>query len=145
MRDAVDIAMYVVNLCTLNGTPVSNLQLQKILYYIQINFFRRMGNAAFNNKIEAWKYGPVVPDVYDEFGRYGAAKICKLYGGLDWIFSDEERTLIERVVNACTSISPWELVDKSHRVGGPWEMVYQEGRKNEIPVTLIRKYALQGA
>lgn len=144
MHDALDIAMYVVNLCTLNGTPVSNLQLQKILYYIQINFFRRMGNAAFNNTIEAWKYGPVVPDVYSKFSRYGAAKICKLYRRIDELFSRDELVLFDRVINACMSISPWELVDKSHRVGGPWEMTYQEGRKEEIPVALIRKYALQG-
>lgn len=145
MHDAVDIAMYVVNLCTLNGIPVSNLQLQKILYYIQINFFRRIGNAAFSNTIEAWKYGPVVPDVYNVFGIYGAAKLCKLYDGVERIFSKEERLIIDRVVNACTRISPWELVDKSHRVGGPWEMMYQDGKKNEIPVELIKKYALQGA
>lgn len=144
MHNATDIAMYVVNLCTLNGTPVSNLQLQKILYYIQINFFRRMGEAAFKDTIEAWKYGPVVPVVYSEFERYGAAKICKLYSGVNKIFSIEERMLIERVVNACTSISPWELVDKSHRVGGPWAMKYQDGRKNKIPVELIKQYALQG-
>lgn len=145
MYSAMDIAKYVVNLCTLNGTPVSNLQLQKILYYIQINFFRRKNGVAFSDAIEAWKYGPVVPVVYSEFSRYGAAKICKLYDGIDGIFTPDERMLIDRVVSACTSISPWELVEKSHRIGGPWEKTYEDGRRKEIPVELIKWYALQGA
>lgn len=142
MYDAIDIAKYIINLCTSRGTPISDLQLQKILYYIQINFFRNYGKAAFENQIEAWQYGPVVPDVYELFGVYGAAKICKFYVGIERWFSDAEKKLIEKVVDACLELTAWELVEKSHRVGGPWEATYQRGRKVEIPIEKIKEYAL---
>lgn len=141
MHDAVDIAKYIVNLCTLNGTPISDLQLQKILYYVQINFFRILGVPAFDNTIEAWPYGPVVPDVYKEFGKYGSSKICKLYHNVD--FPDNEEHLINRVVEACISIGPWELVELSHKVGGPWQKTYR-GKKEKIPMNVIREYAIEG-
>lgn len=141
MYDALDVAKYIVTMCAERGTPISNLQLQKILYYVQINFFRNYDKPAFDNIVEAWQYGPVVPDVYDFFGIYGAAKICKFYVGIERKFSDSEQRLIQKVVDACLSISPWELVRKSHRIGGPWDKYYQQGRKNEIPIEEIKAYA----
>jgi uncharacterized phage-associated protein len=48
--------------CGTDQHPISNLQLQKILYYIQKTFLEN-GMVAFDDEIEAWKFGPVVPAV----------------------------------------------------------------------------------
>lgn len=37
---AVDLSKYIVYKCITEGQPISNLQLQKILYYIQRNFLK---------------------------------------------------------------------------------------------------------
>ncbi len=52
------------------GDVMTNLKLQKILYYAQGWFLALKNKPLFNNKIEAWIHGPVVPDVYHRFKEY---------------------------------------------------------------------------
>lgn len=63
MYAALSIARYIIDKCTKERYPISNLQLQKILYYIQREFLQQ-GMKAFPEEIEAWQFGPVVPEVY---------------------------------------------------------------------------------
>lgn len=63
MYNAIDLSKYIVSKCVTDGHPISNLQLQKILYYIQKDFLQR-DEVAFSDNIEAWQFGPVVPNVY---------------------------------------------------------------------------------
>lgn len=73
--DALDIAAYCVNRCIDIGRPVSNLQLQKILYYVQANFLCKKNAPCFKDDIVNWMYGPVVEDVYNEYRINSAKKI----------------------------------------------------------------------
>lgn len=50
---------------------LTNLKLQKLLYYIQILSLKKLNKLAFDNTIEAWDYGPVVPCVYQEYKNFG--------------------------------------------------------------------------
>jgi uncharacterized phage-associated protein len=54
-------------LCRANeaGEPITNLKLQKLLYYAQGYFLAiNCGESLFEDEIEAWVHGPVVPNVY---------------------------------------------------------------------------------
>jgi uncharacterized phage-associated protein len=46
---------------------VSPLKLQKLLYYSQLWFFVKNDKTLFDDKIQAWIYGPVVYDVWANF------------------------------------------------------------------------------
>ncbi|MCL1932672.1 MAG: DUF4065 domain-containing protein [Candidatus Azobacteroides sp.] len=46
------------------GELISNMKLQKLLYYQQGFHLAYFGTPLFNEEIEAWMYGPVVPSVY---------------------------------------------------------------------------------
>lgn len=137
---ALQIAKYIIDFCTRCGNPISNLQLQKILYYIQLNFYRNFQYLAFEDEIQAWSYGPVVPEVYHHFCSFGATRICSLYESERNIFSREEENLVNRVINVCSSLEPWELVERSHQIGSPWARVYH-GKAIDIPVEYIMEYA----
>lgn len=50
---AVDLSKYIVYKCITEGQPISNLQLQKILYYIQREFLKN-DRIAFADDIQAW-------------------------------------------------------------------------------------------
>ena len=63
MYTAIDLSKYIVSKCINDGYPISNLQFRKILYYIQKDFLSR-DDLAFSDGIEAWQFGPVVPNVY---------------------------------------------------------------------------------
>lgn len=57
------------------GELMSNMKLQKMLYYQQGYHLAAFGTPLFDEDIEAWMYGPVVPCVYDHFKKFGAGGI----------------------------------------------------------------------
>ena len=76
MTDAKNIAKYIISVFQTIPTneiegDLTNLKLQKLLYYVQVDFLKQFNKVAFSNTIEAWKYGPVVPDVYRYYSDYG--------------------------------------------------------------------------
>ncbi|MED4885459.1 Panacea domain-containing protein [Bacillus smithii] len=72
---AIDVANYIVKKSMDDNKPISNLKLQKILYYLQARFLVEDGRPLFSDKIEKWKYGPVTPSTYHEFKRFGSGAI----------------------------------------------------------------------
>ena len=135
MDNAINIAKYAVTRCLDKGTPISNLQLQKILFFIQRTFLQN-GPPAFPERIEAWQYGPVVPTVYNYFCGSGATPILMRYNN-----SIEGNTdTIDQIIDEKCKLNPWEMVKDTHKSGGSWHTVYRggEGRFDEIPQHLIK-------
>lgn len=56
LYDALDIAKYIVDKCTIEKCPITNLQLQKILYFLQKKYLIDYGNCLFNDEIQAWQF-----------------------------------------------------------------------------------------
>jgi uncharacterized phage-associated protein len=52
------------------GDPITNLKLQKLLYYAQGWILALADRPLFDDRIEAWPHGPVVPPVYGEFKKW---------------------------------------------------------------------------
>lgn len=126
--NAVDLAKYIVTKCTKEDCPISNLQLQKILYYIQREFLQS-GMPAFFNRIEAWQFGPVVPDVYDEFCGFGSMPIDDTYAYPHNMNKQDLKT-INKIVEDKRELYPWDLVKDTHQRGGAWYRVYDNGKGN---------------
>ncbi len=61
---ALSIAKYIVVNSTSRERRISNLKLQKILYYVQGWSLGLYEMAAFSDSIQAWVHGPVVPTVF---------------------------------------------------------------------------------
>jgi uncharacterized phage-associated protein len=60
MADVFDVAAFFVQMANLSADDqMTNLKLNKLLYYAQGASLARTGNTLFNDSIEAWPYGPV--------------------------------------------------------------------------------------
>lgn len=68
---ALQIARHIIRFAKNRGESITNLKLQKLLYYAQSWYLAFEGKTLFNDRIEAWIRGPVVPNVYRQFKRYG--------------------------------------------------------------------------
>lgn len=76
MLSAHEIAKYFVSLVDEEaGDSISNLKLQKLLYYAQGFHLAVFGEPLFPEAIKAWAHGPVVPQVYHEYKDFGARPI----------------------------------------------------------------------
>lgn len=137
----LELAKYIVVKCIKDGYPISNLQLQKILYYIQREFLHRFDRPAFTESIEAWPFGPVVPDVYYYFCGAGAMRIgvCSAPTDEMWSMSGDDRRIIDSIIESKRVLNPWDMVSETHKPGGAWDSVYRGGYGNRetIPVSRI--------
>jgi uncharacterized phage-associated protein len=69
---AIDVANYFLSKADPEaGDVISNLKLQKLLYYAQGFHLAIYGERLFIEQIKAWKHGPVVPDIYHHFKKHG--------------------------------------------------------------------------
>lgn len=139
---ALDVAQYLIRKCTLDGKPISNLQLQKILYYVQAYFLQKEDRALFTDEIEAWALGPVVRDIYVRYCGYGSAEIYET-DAPSAPFSQEEMNVMDSIAEEKRRVKVWELVDATHEKGKAWDRVYRDGlgEKEIIPKAVIANYA----
>lgn len=140
MYKALLIAKYVIQRCDSLGITVSNLKLQKILYFVQAEFLVDIGEPCFGEKIEAWDFGPVVPNVYRAYKIYGSANIpVGVIGTLKQICKEDENR-IYGIVDECANYSASQLVEITHHQT-PWIEAYNKpGANNEITLESIKAY-----
>lgn len=68
---AMDIANHIIAVCQKRDEEISNLKLQKLIYYAQAWHLAFYDRPLFRDRVEAWIHGPVVPLVFREFKGYG--------------------------------------------------------------------------
>jgi len=139
MYKAIDIAKYTVTYCNKKEKAISNLKLQKIMYYLWIDYYKKLKKSLFDDEICAWQLGPVVPNVYYEFCSFAGIPILREYD-IDNI-SCEDRDIINDIIEKYIDQSPSSLVSKTHESGKPWDKIYKggEGLRNPIPFDLIKE------
>lgn len=118
--DVIDLSKNIIAYAGAKGYRVTNLKLQKTLYYVQGYYLARYNRPLFDDEIVNWAYGPVVPEAYFRFCSYGASPIDAedirdVFAGLGF----DETALICRVVNVCLSLTARQLVEHTH-AEEPW-------------------------
>lgn len=134
---AANIASYVIDKCVRDGEPVSNLQLQKILFFVQERFCEVAGEPLFDDDFEAWMYGPVVPAIYKTYSIWGGSKIDWKFD-IDFTLPEFITNVIDPVIEEKRSIAPWRLVDQTHTEDSAWYKVHNSlGDGAVIPKQMI--------
>lgn len=119
-----------------SGELVSNLKLQKLLYYVQGFHLAAFGEPLFEEEIEAWMYGPVVPSVYDHYQEYGNKGIEPEDKVLE--LSPKEEALFAEVLRVYGDYSAIGLMNLTHNES-PWKST-PEGRGNVIDKEKLRSF-----
>lgn len=140
MYSAIDIAKYIIWYCKKRGYSISNLKLQKILYFVQAAFLVDLGRPCFVDAIEAWDFGPVVSSVYHYFKIFGSGDIPKFVGiNADEAIIRSDRKIIDEMIDQCAEYSASSLVEITHNQA-PWRDAYRKGCNNVINNEAIRMY-----
>ena len=132
---AKDIARYLISQSvqtsatgTING--ISNLHLQKVLFYAQAEYYQKQRVPLFTEPIEAWRHGPVVATVYDWLKGCGAYPLSDF--DIDQSGRQElpaaTKQFLDGIWRKYSRYSAWYLADKTHRKGSAWSQVYQPGQ-----------------
>jgi uncharacterized phage-associated protein len=137
MTTALAVANAFIQLAESNGAPISNMKLQKLAYFAQ-GFYAAFsdGQALFEDEIEAWKYGPVIPDLYHKFKIYLAGAIPSSHPYREETpLNPRERSVVEWVFKNLGQHSAIKLSDFSHTQGSPWDVVFN-GAGTDREITL---------
>lgn len=105
-----------------NEEPMTNLRIQKMLYFAQAHHLQRHGTPLFQEDMKAWDLGPVVPALYYYYSGYHKEPIFEVHSSysLDNFTDDELETLLD-VLRKYGKVKTPQLVNLSHIPGGPWD------------------------
>src|ERR1035437_2332524 len=100
---------------------ITNLKLQKILYFAQAYYLAKLGRPLFSDAIEAWEYGPVVPAVYKKYREYVSDSI--ILEKDEAILSQGDQENLKRIWDLFGGYSAGRLVEIAH-AHTPWKSAY---------------------
>ena len=132
MANVFDIASYITNII-----EVDKLKLQKLLYYTQAVSLVRFNKPAFSEKIEAWEYGPVVPEVYHKVKRYRTP--LKINRATNEPINTDIIQSVDMVLKYFGEMSGMTLIVITHSEK-PWRDAYKKGLNTEITTKAIKSY-----
>lgn len=125
MKPLNAVANHILSLVdTETGDSITNLKLQKLVYYAQAWSLALRGRPLFDDEIKAWQHGPVVPELWHRFRDYSynaidTAKELAKPDGRSEELSEDERAHIVEVFNAYGSMSAKQLEFMTHQ-DDPW-------------------------
>lgn len=148
------IANLLLDLADRNDVSVSNLALQKLLYFAHGLFLTRTGKPMVSGHFEAWTYGPVHPVVYQAFKEAGDRPIARRALSRNVMTGEsqeiplpddaEVREVLREVIHSFGRMSAGRLVELSHAPNGPWAHVVDKARTSvSIGLRITDKVTLE--
>lgn len=153
--DVLEVSRHIINYSNEKDYGISNLKLQKVLYFIQAYFLVEKDSPCFKERIEAWDFGPVVPEAYHEFKKFGGLDIPTVESYLiinrrniwdservdfhDNVIAKKDKKMIDEMVDEAAAYSATDLVEITHNQS-PWRDVYVPDQNNEITLEALKEY-----
>ena len=124
---------------------LTHMKLQKLVYLAHGWHLGFIGTPLVQERVRAWKWGPVILELYREFARFGGRPIDELYSELSTL--DDEpvtqsprlseadapsREIIEAVWDNYKSYSATELSSLTHKPNTPWDIA---SRQNKLVIS----------
>lgn len=119
MSTAAKVAEYIIYEAQKRKNPVTNTKLQKLLYFVQGSYLIKHNKKAFEDNIIAWKYGPVIKDIYYKYSLYGAEPIIvvdKFESKISIMLSE----VIDIVLESFLETNQTNLIEETIKRGSPW-------------------------
>lgn len=130
--DPMLLANFLVFLSNKENKDITNLKLQKILFFVNAKYLLdNNGKPLMNEEFQRWIYGPVMYSVYENFRYFGSDPILQLIG--TYVYENnnpflanyrefkptqlpsEIRSLTKKVFNSLIDMDPFKLVKYTHQ------------------------------
>ncbi len=131
------VANFFIEKSLKTETPLSNMHLQKMVFFAHAAYFKLHQKPLFSDPVVAWQHGPVVVSLYHELKQYESGKVTELIQRLEpcgnksffpckmvipTIPKDDEEVVafLNHAWNRLSEIPTWKLRAISHADGGAW-------------------------
>jgi len=152
--DTCAVANALLEIGKRKGVQMSMMKLIKMTFFAHAWSLAIFGRPLCSETVQAWRYGPVFPYLYNTLAGAGYKGAQIINKPLPAMFSDEpamanfepaERQLMEKVVDRYGQYSSFDLSRITHIPGSPWSQVSPEGLFVPIPDSVIRDYYVRKA
>ncbi len=144
------IANYFLDRANAVGWEITPMKMQKLVYIAHGWNLAIHGEPLFGETVEAWRYGPVIPSLYQAFKKYGASVIVDHADGVVRPVLDADastKELLDKIMDVYGKMSALNLMQLTHTKGSPWRGVREEGDVSfygeVIHNEVIRKHFVQ--
>jgi uncharacterized phage-associated protein len=138
--DARAVANLLLDAAERRSMPLTQLSLYKIVYFAHGWYLVHAGGPLILHDFEAWRHGPVVKVLRDEFDRFKARPITVRASKLD-IFSgmrtavepnlaEGDKQFVLATFEAYHIHDAWRLSEMTHESGSPWDLLWN----SEAPI-----------
>ncbi|HKP38495.1 MAG TPA: type II toxin-antitoxin system antitoxin SocA domain-containing protein [Pyrinomonadaceae bacterium] len=144
--DARSVANELLRIAISAGRRLTNMQVQKLVYIAHGYSLAILREPLIKQMVQAWRYGPVVPDLYHALRKHGSGVVTEPINILSREkLSETDRVLLTNVEKAYARFTGPQLSTMTHREGTPWRQVYDpkaEFNNDVIPNDLIQQHYL---
>lgn len=143
---ATTVANEILKIAKRKGLSLTPMQLVKLTYIAHGWALAVLDRDLFGDRIEAWKYGPVIPTLYHSTKQFGRSAIPHALIDEDdpSPLAPDVNAFLEDVVEKYGHLSGYALSNLTHREGSPWHQVYEDGVMNiSIDDALIARHYKQ--
>jgi len=129
------VANWFIEKARSGNQSITAMKLQKLIYYAQGWCLALYDEPLVSERVEAWQYGPVFPDVYHAAKGYGSGPITEPLEPYSIAFSfditdqnvpegDPRISILEKIWNVYGKFSAYQLSSMTHIDGGPWQQTW---------------------
>jgi len=142
MHSCLQVANRLLQLAHGAGATLTPMQLIKLVYMCHGWMLGLYGRPLIQEQVQAWKFGPVIPELYRHLRQYGGGPVTRSLPRPEQTeFSRLEANLIEQVYMQCGGYDGVELSEMTHQIGSPWHRTWDpEVWNRPIPNEVIRAY-----
>lgn len=138
--DARQIANWFIVRAAKDSRTLSIMSLLKLVYIAHGWNLEARNHPLISNRIEAWQYGPVIPDVYNAYRPQGVA-VTKIDPRFDEPVDSATEKFLDEIYGIYGKLPAFQLSNLTHVPGGPWETARKwGGAYAEIPDDLIHSH-----
>ncbi|TXI22311.1 MAG: DUF4065 domain-containing protein [Nitrosomonas sp.] len=120
------IADYILDKFREKGEALTPLKLIKLVYLCHGWTLALCGRPLLDEPVEAWKYGPVIRELYRKVRDYGSSPVTNKLSQSDsvQVIENEDKGLIDQVIDRYGEFSAITLSNMTHAQDTPWSITW---------------------
>lgn len=122
------VADYIIHFSHEHGDPITNLKLQKLLYYAQAWYLALYDKPLFDDDFEAWVHGPVLPKIYRKYKQFAWNPITENPASVK--IPTATKAHLAEVMTVYGGLTAWDLERTTHQEE-PWIKARGNREKDE--------------
>jgi len=136
LQATLAVANYFIGKAHSEGDRITPMKLLKLVYIAHGWSLGLTGHPLIGEEVQAWRYGPVIPSVYQDFRHYGREPITRQKAVLNkhgeyvipTVTDEQAQRLLNKVWEVYKPLDGLELSALTHQDGTPWDTVWN-GKK----------------